>query len=831
MSVSSLRHVLENSADAHQRMRAVVELREMLSSSANREAAEEILLTVMNDFAGEVVLGSAFAVTNLPGRCAASFRQWTLEKFREAGDRSTSKGAPLLRLAYIAALEKDAATLKQMASLRQGEMGVDRITQLATAVDSSNDAEIFRILAWSEVLDRQYDTAVLKLLPMKGANEFRQCVESAISRLKDPAAASTQESADSEIEAADVTVGKATVSSPLIRRDGQNDPLRTFYHRLNLNDAMLAECDQCGLLLTKDGGGMIGGIGMLSMVQNNPQAVAAFVLTMRTLLGNEHVPEPSAEGAILWGMGLLGHFQLADEAGQKLCPACRPKGHGKAASAPVSTARPPVVTPSAPPAPPVPTTPAQNWAHCLREGKTAEAFEILSHQPLTEHFSLLEKVQSWQPPESVVAKFKELLANRPSLSPAELNALVAVSQTQVSAHANKTVTSLAVSGDEKLLASGGWDGKACLWSLPDMTRLHTLECGDVVTYQAFSANGKLVTASRGGTVMIWDVNTGKRSTWFQVASKEGYSRIISLDRKWLLASDETQRETVTVWSLEDGKPVRTFQGMSAKVDWLFPVQGGPLAVVVAKGDKSARIFDIVSGKLVASTSPHATAISLIATGPSGLLATADEGGCVRVWSLPKGTLRCERAGCGTPLGLAFVSPDQLLAVGKKKTLVWSLSDDAISREGTRLAPIRKSPTHPAPGGTLAVTQLFDSAGNGAYPLVVQSTYDGKMIRQFAEDTLEPVFVGTPGELSLIAGTRFGSINRWNITPLELLAFLQKPPCAWTREDLSLVKRLCTSGSLSPHQQKSARTALGIVELCRELAPTVFQQANTGVPQE
>src|SRR5688572_22056184 len=109
MSLSSLRNVLENSADAYERMRAVVELREILLATGKREVAEEVLLTVMNDYAGEVVVGSAFAVSNLPGDCAANYHKWIMEKFRAAGDRSTSKGAPLLRLAYTAALEKDAA--------------------------------------------------------------------------------------------------------------------------------------------------------------------------------------------------------------------------------------------------------------------------------------------------------------------------------------------------------------------------------------------------------------------------------------------------------------------------------------------------------------------------------------------------------------------------------------------------------------------------------------------------------------------------------------------------------------------------------------------------
>ena len=142
MDIGSLRRSTRAIWIGAERMSAVLELREMIASAGDRTAGEEILLTLMNDKAGEVVVGTAFACAGLSGEAVDRFRDQTLETFQQAGSRSTSEGAPLLRLAYVAALAGDQATLRRMAALRPGDLGVDRVGRLAEYVAADDSAGV-----------------------------------------------------------------------------------------------------------------------------------------------------------------------------------------------------------------------------------------------------------------------------------------------------------------------------------------------------------------------------------------------------------------------------------------------------------------------------------------------------------------------------------------------------------------------------------------------------------------------------------------------------------------------------------------------------------------
>jgi len=185
-SLEQQRAILINSPNPLERLEVVLELRETLFASGSSDATKELLETIKNDMTGEVVIGTAFACAHPPEHHASKFRDMTMSFFERSGSRSTSGGAPLLRLAYVAAFEKDIPTLKAMVSKRdEFDTGVDRIQEIAAALESNNTDFVFRVMAWSEGLDRQYQPQFLQpLRVVAGADTFLPGLQSAVEYIR-----------------------------------------------------------------------------------------------------------------------------------------------------------------------------------------------------------------------------------------------------------------------------------------------------------------------------------------------------------------------------------------------------------------------------------------------------------------------------------------------------------------------------------------------------------------------------------------------------------------------------------------------------------------------
>ncbi|MCS7152744.1 MAG: caspase family protein [Bacteroidia bacterium] len=75
----------------------------------------------------------------------------------------------------------------------------------------------------------------------------------------------------------------------------------------------------------------------------------------------------------------------------------------------------------------------------------------------------------------------------------------------------KGIRGLAISPDERILASAGLDGKVMLWSIPEGLRIKTLEKHtDGVRAVAFSPDGRyLASAGKDGLLCLWALPTGR----------------------------------------------------------------------------------------------------------------------------------------------------------------------------------------------------------------------------------------------------------------------------------------------------------------------------------
>lgn len=219
------------------------------------------------------------------------------------------------------------------------------------------------------------------------------------------------------------------------------------------------------------------------------------------------------------------------------------------------------------------------------------------------------------------------------------------------------VLSLTISPDGSVLATGGLDGKVCLWQISTGKRLLTLSAHTGWTYGLAIApdNRTLATGSFDSTLKIWDLATGKCKASFPQNSLVG-SLAFSPDGK-ILASGGHETK-VRLWDVETGECIGTLEGHTGFTLALkFSPQGN--IVASSSADSTIRLWDVSSRKCLRTLDEHALAIWQIAFHPQGnLLASASLDRQVKLWDINTGKCLYSLEQVGSVYHVAF-SPDGL----------------------------------------------------------------------------------------------------------------------------------------------------------------------------
>jgi WD40 repeat protein len=113
------------------------------------------------------------------------------------------------------------------------------------------------------------------------------------------------------------------------------------------------------------------------------------------------------------------------------------------------------------------------------------------------------------------------------------------------------IYSMALSPDDKILATGSYDQKVKLWDTETGKELETLSGHNGCIFGlAFRPDGKLLaSASADRTVKLWDVASGERRDTLSQPLKEVYSVSFSPDGKRLAAGGTDNR--IRVWEISE----------------------------------------------------------------------------------------------------------------------------------------------------------------------------------------------------------------------------------------------------------------------------------------
>jgi WD40 repeat protein len=227
-----------------------------------------------------------------------------------------------------------------------------------------------------------------------------------------------------------------------------------------------------------------------------------------------------------------------------------------------------------------------------------------------------------------------------------------------------------------------WGRLAYLTSLDSMTFVHPNPGSGPYIYVDFSPAGDLVASGGGGTVRMWDLESGEQVFFSDAFTGKMVNVLFSPDGKLLATGDES---TIRLWDVEEGTLARAFE---AHTQMITALAFTPDSTRLASGsyDGALKLWDVASGEISGRLPDHPGEVNCVAISPDGqFIATTCHDELTRVWEID--TWR------------AVIRADQKVAGDERvrfpddgKTLVTSLWDGRVclwNREtGKRLKTIR-----------------------------------------------------------------------------------------------------------------------------------------------